>query len=163
MPMGFMAGWTNYDTELINFKIIPSVQTGRLEASCLENLRSQNVSTAECQNSVADILAPLKLLGKTPTDVLPLTLFGFVSPRNCRGCVRWQYFLQDQSSGRHPCESFTALDLWKNLSLGNTCLERGRKDCYQGENCILVSAKWQRMKKMWSLFHIPLRRGTQDG
>lgn len=131
-PTGFMAGWTDYDTELTNSEIISSVQTGRLEASCLENLRSQYLSTAERLNSVADILAPLMLLGKTPADVLPLTLVGSVSPNNRRGCVRWQDSLQDCSGGRHPCECFTALDLRRNLSLGDTFLERGRKECYQG-------------------------------
>lgn len=130
--IGFMVEWTDFDTELINSEIISSVQTGRLEASCLENLRLQYLSTAQCQNSVADILAPLKLLGKAPADVLPLTLAGSVSPNNCRGCVRWQDSLQDCSGGRHPCECFTALDLWRNFSLEDACLGRGRIECCQG-------------------------------
>lgn len=160
-----MAGWTDYDTELINSEIISSVQTGRLEASCLENLRSQYLSAAECQNSVADILAPLKLLGKTPADVLPLTLVGSVSPNNCRGCVRWQDSLQDCSGGRHPCECFTALDLRRNLSLGDPCLGRGRKEWYQGG--ILHFSLWKMTTKEESMrkkqFRAQLRQGSWDG
>lgn len=160
-----MAGWTDYDTELINSEIVSSVQTGRLEASCLENLRSQYLSAAECQNSVADILSPLKLLGKTPADVLPLTLAGSVSPNSCRGCVRWQDSLQDCSSGRHPCECFTALDLRRNLSLGDTCLGRGRKECYRGGILHFGFCKTKKNKESGrkNQFCVQLRQGSWDG
>jgi len=141
------------------------VQTGRLEASCLENVRSQYLSTAECQNLVADIRALLKLLGKTPADVLPLTLVGSVSPNNCRGCVRWQDSLQDSSSGRHPCECFTALDLRRNLSLGNACLGRGRKEGYQGGILHFIFCKMTKSKESVrkSQSHAQLRQGRWDG
>lgn len=160
-----MAEWTDYDTELINSEIVSSVQTGRLEASCLENLRSQYLSAAECQNSVADILAPLKLLGKTPADVLPLTLAGSVSPNSCRGCARWQDSLQDCSSGRHPCECFTALDLQRNLSLGDACLGRSRKECYWGGILHFGSCKAKRTKESVrkNQLHVQLRQGSWDG
>lgn len=160
-----MAGWTDYGTELINSRIISSVQTGRLEASCLENLRSQYLSTTECQNSVADILAPLKFLGKTPTDVLPLTLVGSVSPNNCRVCVRWHDSFQDWSGGRHPYKCFTALDLRRNLSLEESCLGRGRKECYQGE--ILHSGFCKMTKNEESVnknqIRVQLRQGSCNG
>lgn len=160
-----MAGWTDYDTELINSEIISSVQTGRLEASCLENLRSQYLSTAECQNSVADILAPLKLLGKTPADVLPLTLVGSISPNYCRGCVRWQDSLQDCSGGRHPCESFTAVDLQRNLSPGDVCLGRDRKKCYQGGILHFGFCKMTKIKESMrkNQVYAQLRQGSWDG
>lgn len=144
-----MAEWTDYDTELINSEIVSSAQTGRLEASCLENLNSQYLSAAECQNSVADILAPLKLLGKTPADVLPLTLAGSVSPNSCRGCVRWQDSLQDLAVG----------DILENVSQrwtsGGICLlgmlvwEEAGKSVIGEEYCILVSVKRKRIKKAW--------------
>lgn len=141
------------------------MQTARLEASCLENLGSQYLSTAECQNPVADILAPLKLLGKSPADVLPLTLVGSVSPNNCRGCVRWQDSLQDCSGGRYPCECFTVLDLRRNSSLGDVCFGRGRKECYRGGILCFGLCKMTKNKDSVrkNQFHAQLRQGSCDG
>lgn len=158
-----MAGWTDHDTELINSGIISSVQTGRLEASCLENLRSQYLSTTECQNSVADILAPLKFLGKTPADVLPLTLVGSVSPNNCRGV--WD--------GRILSKTVAVGDILVNVSQcwtsGGICLlgmlvwgEAG-KSLIREEYCILVSAKWWKIKKVWGKISFMLSWGKWAG